>query len=354
MQALLTPYQPPFRQLLAGVLLPILLFACRKDLYHDKSLDNKLVVLAEITADEPLKIPVSKSILVGSGSIITFEKVSGARVTVTEDGGNPWMVPLNNSSAFASDPAAVYTSPRRPAYGKTYSLKIDEPSLGAAVAQTQIPGPLTISRFDTSGVKRMGFPVLKCDFTLVDPPGVNNFYIFEVLKQLLVTRRFFYWQGIRYDYDKAVNKQLFYQIKDEPGVILMKDTVSTGKYQRINLFTDDNSTDNAKVSSLDSSFERIFLTDENFSGQPYATSISIDRKYFRAGKPGDEGRVLIQLKCVSSELYNYLFWYAQYKTDVGYIPSGQLYSPPGNITNGLGVFGGSSKQQWVYYFDPLL
>jgi len=336
-----------------GLLILLSLASCRKNLYQDKSLDNKLVILAEITAEETLKIPVSKSILVGSGSIITFEKVGGAKVTVTEEGSPPWNLPVNNSSLYASDPATVYTSPRRPVYEKAYDLRVEEPSLGVATARVEIPGPVTITHFDTSGELRMGNPVLKCHITVADPAGAPSFYIIEAVKQLLVTRHFFYWQGVRYDYDKDAGKKLYEQVRNNPGVSLLRDTVPTGKLQRLNIFTEDNNTDNAKVGSLDSVFERIFLPDDGFNGQSYSTTFSIERKYFKAGKPGDEGRVLIQFKSASPELYNYLFWYAQYKTDVGYIPSGQLYSPPGNIANGLGIFGGSSKRQWIYYFDPL-
>ena len=145
------------------------------------------------------------------------------------------MLALNNSSSYTSDPATVYTSFRRPTYEKRYNLKVEEPSLGVASAVTEIPRPVSITRFDTSGEARMGAAVLKCSFTFTDPPGAGSFYIFEALKQLLVTRHYFYWQGVRYDYDKAAGEKLYEQVKNNPGVVLLRDTVPTGKFQRLNI-----------------------------------------------------------------------------------------------------------------------
>jgi len=47
-----------------------------------------------------------------------------------------------------------------------------------------------------------GSPVLNCQFTLLDSPGVEHYYIFEAVKQLVRLSHYFIWKGIRYDYDK--------------------------------------------------------------------------------------------------------------------------------------------------------
>ena len=57
----------------AGLLSAILLFtACRKSPYPSDPVNNQLVILTEISAGDSLKVPVSKSIQVGSGGIISF------------------------------------------------------------------------------------------------------------------------------------------------------------------------------------------------------------------------------------------------------------------------------------------
>jgi hypothetical protein len=187
----------------------------------------------------------------------------------------------------------------------------------------------------------------------MDSPGVSHNYVFEAVKQLIRLSHYFYWQGIRYNYDKPDGKKLYAQVKNSPGVKLFCDTLPSNIFKRLSIFTDDPNVDNAQASSLDSPFRRIFLPAPVVSGQSYTASFSIDRKYFAADNDGSRGRVLVQIKSVSPELYNYLFWYEKYKSDIGSIPPGQLYSPPGNVQNGLGIFGGSARREWVFYFDNL-
>jgi hypothetical protein len=189
--------------------------------------------------------------------------------------------------------------------------------------------------------------------SLQDQPDTPNLYVFEALKELLHVRHLFTYQGKDYDYDTPSGLTLWNQVKNTPGVALRRDTVSLNKFLRLALYTDDPNVDNARVSSLDSPFERIFLPDHVFNGQRYDERIYIDRSYFRGTGSLGPGRVLLMVKSASPELYNYLFWYEQYKSAIESLPPDQLYSPPGNIQNGLGIFGGSSKHQWVYYFDDL-
>jgi len=328
--------------------------SCRKNLYPATPKDNELVILAEITAGDSLKIPVSKSIQVGSGGIISFEEVKSASVMIFRPDGRSWMLRLNTSPDFSANPASVYTAPQKPRYNTTYSLQVQDPLSGTVTAQTTIPSPIRISHFDTSGDILYGVPVLKCQFTLTDSPDVNHYYVFEAVKQLVRLSHYFYWNGTRYNYDKPDGKRLYEQVKNSPGVRLLRDTLPTNIFNRLNIFTDDINVDNAQASSLDSPFRRIFLPGQFVSGQEYTASFSIDRKYFTADNDSSRGRVLVQVKSVSPELYNYLFWYEKYKSDIGSVPPGQLYSPPGNIQNGLGIFGGSAKREWVFYFDRLL
>lgn len=333
----------------------ILLIAssCRKNGYPDQPKNNELVILAEITAGDSLKIPVSKSIQVGSGGIISFEEVNSASVMISRPGSRPWKLKLNTSADFTGNPASVYTGPQKPHYNTTYDLKVQDPLSGTVTAQTTIPPPVRLRRFDTSAGIRLGIPVLNCRFTLVDSPGNSHYYVFEAVKQLVRLAHYFYWQGTRHNYEIPAEKKLYEQIKNTPGVKLMRDTIPTNVFKRLSIYTDDANVDNAMVSGLENPFRRIFLPGHFLNGQEYTTAVSVDRKYFKADYTQGLGRVLVQVKSVSLELYNYLFWYEKYKSDIGAVPPGQLYSPPGNIQNGLGIFGGSSKRQWMYYFDEL-
>jgi len=343
-----------FRYPIARIAALLLLAAsCKKSPYPANLVQNELVILAEITAGKPLKIPVSKSIQVGNGGIISFDKVTTANVTVTGPRDAPIVCHLNTSPLFIGDPASVYTSPRRPEYNTRYRLRVEDPVSGTATAETTIPSRVRIIGFDTASSTRGGLPVLALHVTFKDAPDTANQYIFEALKELLKVRHLFTWQGKTYNYDTQAGRTLYDKVKDQPGVSLRRDTVSTDKFLRLELYTNDKNTDNAKVSPLDSPFQRIFLPDRVFNGQAYTETVYVDKTYFKASGNQGPGRVLLMAKSASIELYNYLFWYEQYKSSVGSLPPDQLYSPPGNIKNGLGIFGGSSMRQWVYYFDTL-
>jgi hypothetical protein len=331
----------------------MVLLSCKKNPYPDQSLGNELVVLAEISAGDSLNVPVSKSIQVGSGGIISFEKVNSASVKIFRPDGKSYTLRLNTSPDYSTDPASIYTAPSRPHSNTVYNLQVQDPLSGTVTAQTTLPSPVRVTRMDTSSEGRYGTDILHCKITLVDTPDAQHYYVFEALKQLVTLDHYFLWKGKRYDYDQPAGKKSYATLKDSPGVLLLLDTIPRNVFQRLNIFTDDGNVDNAQVSVLDSPFRRIFLPGSYFAGSSYTTSVSIDRKYFRATQPASLGWVVIQVKSVSPELYHYLFWYEKYKTDVGSVPTSQLYSPPGNIQNGLGIFGGSSKRQWIFCFDDL-
>lgn len=336
--------------LIAGLCGGLSMAGCKKSPFPNDTLNNQLVILAEISAGDSLKIPVSKSIQVGSGGIISFEKVNSAHVQIFRGDGRSYVLRLNTSPDFASDPASIYTAPQRPHSGTVYNLKVQDPLSGTVTAQTTVPPPVRLVRFDTIAGIHAGLPVLKCRFTLIDSPGVEHYYIFEAVKQLVRISHYFYWKGKQVDYDKPDGQKLYMTVRDSPGVRLLRDTIPRNTFLRLNIFTDDASVANTQLSSLDSPFKRIFLPPHSFNGT-YSTSFAVDPRLFRDHL--NPGMVVIMVKSVSPELYNYLFWYEKYKQDVESIPTGQLYSPPGNIQNGLGIFGSSSKRQWSLYFDDL-
>src|SRR5882757_8833171 len=167
--------------------------SCKKSLYPDQPKDNELVILAEITAGDSVKVPISKSIQVGSGGIISFEEVNSASVIITRSDGRIWKLRLNTSPDFAGNPASVYTAPQKPRYNATYTLQVQDPLSGPITAQTTIPAPIRLSGFDTSGDIRYGVPVRKCRFTLTDSPDISHYYVFEAVKQQVRLSHYFYW-----------------------------------------------------------------------------------------------------------------------------------------------------------------
>lgn len=335
--------------LLLGVLF---ISACKKNFSSDQFEDDKLVVLAEVTAGDSIKIPIGKTIKVENGSLIRFEKVNDATVTITGTNTMSWVLTPNYSPQYATNPTSVFTNKNRFKSNTSYTIEINHPTLGLAKASTHIPPYPRLLSMDTASGKFNDKDVLAANISWKDSLDFEEYYIIEAVKELVKNNHFFIYQTRRYSYDNPQGKELYEKVKNTPGVKLLTDTVGLNKYTRLYLYTQDDQSENARIDKLTNPFRRIFFPDQAFNGQIYTTTVYIDKQFFV--DPKQKGRVRLQLKSVSKEFYNYLKLYEKYKTDFGSVPTNQLVSPSGNITNGLGIFGGSAKRDKVYYFDILL
>lgn len=316
--------------------------------------ENKLVILAEITSGDSAHIVLTASKVAGSGDNIVFEKVNDATVNITGQDGSSIRLNPNTSTDFTDVPGAIYSNPKIFLSNTDYTIDATHPLYGTVNATTHIPSPFMVSNITSEESSIQNRDVLKFNFSINDVAGKNDYYLFEAVKQIVRISHYFYWQGVKYDYDTQAGKDLFESLEDEDeDVTLLTDTIPTGKYLRIQSFTTDNNTDNKIIGPIDSSFNRIFLKDSTFNGQVYSTSISVLMDNFTAINPAEKGIVLIQVKSVDKPLYDYLLQNEKYKSDFGRMPVGQLTSPSGNIHNGFGIFGGSFKREWKFFYDDL-
>lgn len=327
--------------------------ACKKNFSSDQFEDGKLVVLAEITALDSVKIPIGKTIKVENGSLIRFEKVNDATVTITEENATSWVLQPNYSQQYINNPTSVFTNKKRFRANANYRIDINHPTLGLVSASTYIPTLPHLISADTFSTEFNDKKVLGVNITWKDSADYDEFYIIEAVKELVRNNHFFIYQGKRYSYDTQSGKEFYETVKNTPGGIkILTDTIGLNKYTRLNLFTEDVQSENVKLDKLTNPFRRIFYLDPIFNGDYYQTTVYIDKQFFV--DPPQKGRVRLQLKSVSQELHDYLKLYEKYKTDFGSVPTNQLVSPTGNVENGLGIFGGSAKREKIYYFDTLL
>lgn len=334
------------------LLLGLMVSSCKKNFSSDQFEDDKLVVLAEITAGDSVKIPIGKTIKVENGNLIRFEKVNDATVTLTETNTMSWVLQPNYSPQYANNPTSMFTNKKRFKANTSYMIEINHPTLGLVKASTHIPTIPKLLSVDTSSTLFNDKEVFATTISWKDSLDYNEFYIIEAVKELVKNNHFYFYQGKRYSYDTPEGKEFYGQIKNTPGVKLLTDTVGLGKYIRLNLYTEDDLSENARIDKLTNPFRRIFFPDESFNGSIRTTRVYVDKLFFV--DPKQKGRIRLELKSVNKELYDYLMLYEKYKTDFGSVPTSQLVSPTGNIQNGLGVFGGSTKRERIYYFDSLL
>jgi hypothetical protein len=348
----MTKNSTPYYSLSWLFILVLFISACKKNFSSDQFEDGKLVVLAEITALDTVKIPIGKTIKVENGSLIRFEKVNDATVTITENNTAPWVLQPNYSQQYINNPTSVFTYRKRFKANANYRIDINHPTLGLVSASTYIPVLPRLIGADTSSTQFNDRDVLAVSITWKDSLNYDEFYIIEAVKELVKNNHFFIYQGKRYSYDTQSGKEFYETVKNTPGIKILTDTVGLNKYTRLNLYTEDAQSENIKLDKLTNPFRRIFFPDTKFNGEYYNTTVFIDKQFFVDAR--NKGRVRLQLKSVSQELYDYLKLYEKYKTDFGSVPTNQLVSPTGNIENGLGIFGGSAKREKIYYFDVLL
>ncbi|MGN6418123.1 MAG: DUF4249 domain-containing protein [Pseudobacter sp.] len=334
-------------------LLIVLLAGCKKNFFPDTEEDDKLVVLSEATAGDIVRIPVARTIRAGSGNLIQFEKINDATVVLSEESGGKWLLRADKSQQSEGNPASIFYIRQYFKPNTTYTLEISHPVLGNARAVTRIPDPVQVITLDTSSELRQGKPVLQVKLILKDLPDQIEGFVIEAVKQLLKIRKTFNYQGVKYDCDTEEGKKLYEKVQHDPAVKLHKDTIPLQKFLRLNLYSRDLNIENLKFDGSDNAFRRIFLSDVNFLNNRYELTFSIDKEFFVTGRDEQKGRVLLQVKSASRELYKYLITYEKYKTDFGSIPANQLSSPAGNVQFGLGVFGGSTQVEKMYYFDDL-
>jgi len=327
--------------------------SCKKNIYSLR-LPDKMVVLSEITAGDTANIPISSTNPAGQGTLLTFQKLNSVSVDIKGDNDPlPFSLLLNQSSAFSSSPTAVYSAGETFQLATRYHLSATDPALGTVEAYTTIPSDFDARKTETEIDDLGNKKVFRVGFNIHDAAEEKNYYILEAVKQLVYIARTFTWQGQSYDYNSQAGFDLFQQVSNNPGVLLVIDTIRRPVYLRLNVFTRDTHTDNAVIGSLDSAYRRIFISDSLFNGKNYQTSLYVEMDQFMASDSTQKGIVEIRVKSVSPELYHYLLDYEKYNLDFGNFSVGNLNSPNGNIQNGFGIFGGSAKKQWDFYYDNL-
>ena len=332
----------------------LVLPACKKNFLPDQTADDKIVILSEATAGDLIRIPIGKTIRAGGGNLVKFEKMNDATVVLQQENGTKWLLKVDKSAQYANNPMSVFYV-RHP-YQKNahYTLEVMHPILGNARAITKVPPAVQVESIDTVTTIRQGKEVLTVSVTLKDSASYPEAYIIEAVKQQVVLRRYFYYRNVRHDYDTQAGSNLYETIKNEPGVKLLRDSMPKQSFTRLNLFCSDDRIDNLRFDNPENPLRRIFLPDQTFDGGTYKLKFSIEKELFIGSSPDKKGRILLQIKSASRELYKYLLTYEKYKSDFGSIPANQLSSPSGNIQNGLGVFGGATQQEVVWYCEDLL
>lgn len=338
------------KKILSGCFCALLLLVaggCSKtlDLPAGKA-ERKIVLFAELVAGDSLYMRGGLSVAVTSGSDMKFTVPDGLNV-VLSDGVSSKVLPGGVDSLTASVHTYVYTDPRILATGDSFSVSATYPGLETATATVEIPKPVSVSLVDTTTVQYNSDSTIKFRLKIDDDPSEDNYYVFECLKQHMdVVHSFFYndkWLPV------SLNRALYARLKAEGPLSERTDTTFYRRYSRIQLYTNDNNTENAYDEGLTMLQDRVLLKDRLFNGSTYYTDV-----YVRKAPTVDsvKGVTIFYVKNVTREYFEFLKSYEQYSGSSSSFNSlDQPRNLKSNVKNGGGVVGGVSQTTFRFLMD---
>lgn len=329
------------------LLLTLGLGACETELdLPVVSRQNKIVLLGEFIAGDTMHLRAGQSTSISS-SVSTPDIITGLLLQVTEPSGN--ILTLHGEPDF--DTSYLRTVPFSAANmiqpGKTYHLKGVHHTLAPVDCRIDVPDAFTASIADTVRTSFSGKNVMEIKLVLQDNPGADHYYVVEVVKESMMVSGSFLLDGNWYDI--FFNKDVYDSLKQQGPVVTDFDTLLTNQFERIPSHTNDANTENLKYSSAANGFRRILIDDRTFSGGSYTLSVFAETDNFDS--EFNKGRIVVWVKSVDKEYYDYLKVYERSTNELILNISGVPLKLQGNVTNGLGVVGGVYRNSFPVYYE---
>jgi hypothetical protein len=280
---------------------------------------------------------------------MTFELLAGLSVSISDDAG--FYMSLTGKEDSLSP--YLYTIPfyaNSPVKeGKVYHVTAAHSELGTATIDVAVPDPFTASVASSTNAIYASDTTLAVDLLINDQPGAH-YYVVEAVKQpMIIAGSFLHnsqWLII------SENRFLYDSLK-AAGVTLQKqfDTSFGSTYLRQSLYTSDANSENLKNNSSFNQFRRVLLTDQKFEGSAYNTRVYLSKSRYFPDSSAERGRILLQVKSVSKDYFDYLRAYELYSPGMDYSSAGGPVSFKSPVKNGMGIVGGVYKQQFIFVLD---
>ena len=340
-----------YRFILSSIVCWILLQGCEQQLPLPKAnVAPRGVVYAELVANAVPEVRVGKSKPV-SGPYLDngFQLVENANVQLMDKNG--MVLETLSYVDDTTNPMSVYRGKTKLDAGKNYKLQVEVPTLKPITAMASIPPPFKVELLDTLRSLLNGRPVLRFHFTVYPLPGVKQYVVMEALKQSVDVDTTFMYQGVRYR--KSEHEEWYEAVKNSPDAQARKDSFFLNDYLRIPCYTQDENADNNQVGGLNENYNSILFTQ---LGKPLTTYFYINATAL-SSNPTEVaipvGRVLVYVKSVSKEYYDFLLTYEKVKRNPGLNSLIQAIQLRSNTTGGLGIVGGSYQKLYYLYYDKL-
>jgi hypothetical protein len=333
------------------VVYPIIIFllllqSCSRDLeLPNAGTKKKIVLLGELEANADVSIRAGQSVPITSNDVLRFELIQGLTMKITDNAGATANLPGVEDSLSATLFTIPFTANYKIQPGNTYTVTANHNELGTAIASVTIPKPFVAAVTNYSDVIYGEDSTVKFEIEITNTGG-EEYYMIECMKQDVdITGMFFYqgqWVNILYNLDAYRSLKNSGQPVNETF-----DTVISQRLRRQYVYTNDLNTENLKDGNMQNLFRRVLISSSAFQGATYKTQVYMSKSVVQSGS---KGRILLTVKSVSKDYFNYLKQYEGY-----IVSSSSTFSVApnikGNIENGLGMLGGIYKQQFTYTFD---
>lgn len=291
--------------LIISTLVLVLVFtACEKEIpFKGEIAKRKLVLNADFSPDSTWKVNLSHSLSIGETG--QTGPITDAIVRI-KDSQDQTLAILDHAGE------GIYTSSIRPLHSTSYTVEAEASGYTMVSASDQAPTPFNIALEDTSLNFFLGEEVVDVDLRIDDPAGQENYYVIEC-------------QTVLFDSAGYLDEFPSYGISLDPN------------------------NDNGDLGDQNTSYVRIYFTDQNFNGQSYSTTVSFfsgilswlnEADPFNGEVPLVKIDFEVRVRSVSKDLYLYLKSldkYENYSYDPTFSQPVQVFS---NVKDGFGVFGG--------------
>lgn len=329
------------------------LYSCSKKLeLPDINTQKKITLLAELVADDSIYLRVGQSVPLTKNSPLYFQLLQNSTVTIQQA----------NQQAITATPVfelfegqaytVPYTSPQKILHSTTYTVNVNNAELGSVNAVINIPTPFAATVVDTAIVQHLSADALQVDISITDAMAEENFYIIEVLKQLVTVKRLFLFNNNWLDMEVFANK-ITYDSLITSGIAVQKksDTIYKRVFTRQGVYTNDLQTENVKDGDLYAKNKRVLLRDVSFNGQTYTTRIIVSNEVSPFAEEAQKGVTHVLVKSVPKAYFEFLKAYEQYDPSIGFNSMTPPIKLTGNVNNGLGMVGAAYQHKFSYWFD---
>ncbi|NOQ73289.1 MAG: DUF4249 family protein [Crocinitomix sp.] len=280
----------------------VLFMACEKEIpIKQEEKEPRIVVNSIFSAGDTIWINLSESRDVLYNDILPNIENATAKLLDASDNEIASFTHVTDGNYYCADPTPVAST--------TYGLRVEAAGFKSITASAETPSIISLSSIDTTFV---GIDQLEFNLSFTDDASQDNYY------------------GISIVFNTAW--------EDEEGNldIAQSPYFSTKEVYVINGDPDIDGTRYAM---------EFFFSDNGFNGQ----TINFTGRQYMWGDPEALKFFVVGLKSLSEDLYKYKLSYSKYLDAQGdfFAEPVQVYS---NITDGFGIFGGSSTHRdtvWV-------